>query len=832
MFMCNNHLITLYKSFKISYNYYFLIDNLSFINNLINFNFLNNLMFKMPSYEKSDKIKINFIIKKNNFFLKKKIRFFKSLFKHKFFLYFNINKLNKFFKIIMQTQLVTNKKFKMNNFFFFPNFLFNRNTIFKNWYFLTGNLINPYFWNFITKKNHIKQKIVLNFIKHKSFFKKNFKFLKFNNSTKRNFFKKLFLNNFYYMNKLNINYDDFCYLMKIKIIASDKILINSNWILTKPYLFLNNNEITKNFYLSLHILFYSLYKNSIKTFNLIKKSFLKYAWNIFFKKMNFKKSYFFSKNYLIAHKKNFFKLSFFNYIKSNNFSNTLLNFKKKKFKFNKNLKVFFFLSLNSQFKLFKIKKRYITTNFILFFVLKRKIKKNYLNSKKYKKVNLWLNLLFIANNHKNFIRLKYNKLKYNKLKHNKLLNFFCDKRKIFLNAFFWINKNLFLFNKSINLFYLNNISNKFLYVYSKSYSNVYINFKRVPFKTKEGVNFLLSKYGFVYLTDFLIKDDLKFNLIFTLKNTFYSFLYKNELQKYILKKYIRNQVTTNFLSINNNWFCKNNYWFYQNNYFNTLSNFFLNDFPQPTIHVSSLILPKYYSSKWNYFNEQALYLENQLNDNFDFNIRRIRFKPGYMNIWRDARKVLKLSLNLKMRYQYKLTRYLLRFKKFLKIKTYLYKEMQLGNILLKSRFFPDMPSLGIFIKFNLIFLNGAICLNSLIQLLLGDLIQLIVSNKYYILYKWFNNWTLKKKIKLKEIVKKKINVKINLEEKQRNYSLPKWILENKNITGDTARYLEIDYFTMSILVVYEPFSWLDINHYSLIDNKFSIFNIYNWKYIT
>jgi hypothetical protein len=62
--------------------------------------------------------------------------------------------------------------------------------------------------------------------------------------------------------------------------------------------------------------------------------------------------------------------------------------------------------------------------------------------------------------------------------------------------------------------------------------------------------------------------------------------------------------------------------------------------------------------------------------------------------------------------------------------------------------------------------------------------------------------------------------------------LPKWILYSKNIIDDVPSFLEVDYFTLSLLVLYEPFNWNDVSNYNLLEQKFSIINLYNWKYIT
>jgi hypothetical protein len=68
--------------------------------------------------------------------------------------------------------------------------------------------------------------------------------------------------------------------------------------------------------------------------------------------------------------------------------------------------------------------------------------------------------------------------------------------------------------------------------------------------------------------------------------------------------------------------------------------------------------------------------------------------------------------------------------------------------------------------------------------------------------------------------------------KKKSYNIPKWILSNKNLFDDCSNYLEVDYFTLSAFIIYEPFLWSDINFYNLIEQKFSIINLYNWKYIT
>lgn len=74
-----------------------------------------------------------------------------------------------------------------------------------------------------------------------------------------------------------------------------------------------------------------------------------------------------------------------------------------------------------------------------------------------------------------------------------------------------------------------------------------------------------------------------------------------------------------------------------------------------------------------------------------------------------------------------------------------YHELRIVNVLLFSRLAPDLSSAKDFISANLIFVNGALCLNPNLILLKNDLFQVVISLKYYILAKWLTLWVKKKK---------------------------------------------------------------------------------------
>jgi hypothetical protein len=67
------------------------------------------------------------------------------------------------------------------------------------------------------------------------------------------------------------------------------------------------------------------------------------------------------------------------------------------------------------------------------------------------------------------------------------------------------------------------------------------------------------------------------------------------------------------------------------------------------------------------------------------------------------------------------------------------------------------------------------------------------------------NWTNKKRLRLKRKSRKRAASYKHNDEKQRSRLLPDWILFNKHITEDVIKYLEVDYLTLSVFVLYEPF---------------------------
>lgn len=828
----NFNLVKFYKPYI---NNKFIFIRFFFLTNC--FFYIDNLLFN--TFNKNELVSNVFLTSKKNlkFYYKMYNQFRKFLFFKKYALSATF-KFSFFFKTLYKINNLKNKNYNFSVKIRYENlFLKNYKLLFyKNWYFLKGSSISPYSWDLYSKKKWIRKN--LNFILLKNLFylnKKNKNKLKTVNNL---FFKKILLNNFFYLKKTNINFNKMNFMLKIKN-TTNSFKNNYNWFLSRPYLFLNNYENYKisNFYSNYFLI--NLYKNYSKFFyNLKKFNFslkMKNINDVSFKKFlisnnlankfvstNVYTNFLPLSNYFSFF---YFKTSFDNFINTN-----LLKKKNKAYRYNKLISKFFFINkFTPKTKIFKKNK----INSLIFFNKKGNIfKKSILNNFKFFKLSKRikkLNFIYLFNNlKKNFWINNFNPaLMWNKFYFNNKNTY----NIIFFNNYsFIVNSN---FKKLKSLITVTSVNFNLLKKNKTSF--ILNNLKKPVFFSREKNFFILNKYSFLFLNDFLNNYQKNFKFVYNLKKTMYSFSYKNEVQKFILKRYNKINFTNNYynnyltnisttLNINHSFKVEN---FFTND-FDTLSNFF-----KKKSEIFFLINHNFFNSNnWTYFNENINFSKNSLLEDNNFNIKRVRFKPGYMSLWREVRSVFKTSLNLKFKYQYKLTNYLSKYNKFIKFKTFLLSEMRLFNILLRTRLLNDHNLCFLFIKNNLIYVNGHLCSNHNFQLFVGDFLQLIINLKYYILYKWFLNLSIKKKNKLRNVSKKKMHFSVDSDEKKRSNSLPKWILFSKNSFDDVAKYTEVDYFTLSAIILYEPFNWSDINTYNLIDQRFGIINLYNWKYIT
>ena len=223
--------------------------------------------------------------------------------------------------------------------------------------------------------------------------------------------------------------------------------------------------------------------------------------------------------------------------------------------------------------------------------------------------------------------------------------------------------------------------------------------------------------------------------------------------------------------------------------------------------------------------------------------RRWKFKPGIQRELRRRRTEYKNHFRLKFFYQHRLTHYLPRFEQIARQAGHYHNHVinqpsfivSLGDILLYSKFLPDNDSVDMIIKSQAVTINGYFITNPRSSVILNDFIQMIVHAKYYILYKWIINWSFKTVNRIAKMNKRRpVYKKVGLFKKP-SRRIPNWIYNyyNKYRFYDIYRYLEVDYFTLSSFVIYDPWQASKKQlHLEPYTNRKFITRLYNWRYIT
>jgi len=464
-------------------------------------------------------------------------------------------------------------------------------------------------------------------------------------------------------------------------------------------------------------------------------------------------------------------------------SNKFLNLKTKSNNIN------FFLKNNFIYKSIKIKKSILKLNNISKKILDKL--KTTLNIEGFKSLTKFsfIKQVFTKN------LIKYNLQGSNKLKLNLLL--LKNSKKHFKTKFL----KKFIFKP------LDNIKTTFNTVSGK-----------LPIISKYKTSFILSNLGFLFIQN--INTVINNKIRSKINRYKFTFFYLNDIKRFFLKK-------PGFLKLTNSSLFSNNFNKFKNFNIKSFSSFSNNIF----FSKNNLLLNTSNSENF-IFKDRFFYNKNlNLYSKKEVRIKRIKFKPGYSRIWRNARKAINNSLNFNLKYQYRLTKELVRLSRVKNNAHIFIKELTLLNMLFNSHFVTDIKLSKLLINNNVVFVNGILSNNENLNLFKGDFIQIIVSLKYYIIYRWMLNWQKYKKTRLLKLAKVKFKKHNMMRDKQKSTRLPDWVLTSRIKSFDIPKYLEVDYFTLSTFVLYEPFLLNDFNPISLVDSRTEILNMYNWKYI-
>ena len=214
---------------------------------------------------------------------------------------------------------------------------------------------------------------------------------------------------------------------------------------------------------------------------------------------------------------------------------------------------------------------------------------------------------------------------------------------------------------------------------------------------------------------------------------------------------------------------------------------------------------------------------------------RVKFKPGYQRIWRQSRSAIAESINLKYIYQKQMTKYMTRLSRRVNNYSFSMSESSLDKAILYSRLLPDLKTVNCFMDAGLVYLNSWKINNLGTFVITGDFIQITIGKWLSIYFRWLTIWAKQNKNKFKKLIFRKglaSSYKLMKQKKQRSKHVPLWIYNSRFEISDIKPNYEVDYFTMSSFVLYEP---LLIDYYTpddLPDHRHYIYRLYNWKYIT
>ena len=263
--------------------------------------------------------------------------------------------------------------------------------------------------------------------------------------------------------------------------------------------------------------------------------------------------------------------------------------------------------------------------------------------------------------------------------------------------------------------------------------------------------------------------------------------------------------------------------FYKNN-FNLEDYSEFNDYDDNTVFENEKI-NKNLSNKY--------YIKHNYTEDSDsqFNNKNIDIKYKSFSLFKKNRGILNDLLIKKNLKQYKFNKIIKNFIKKPPYNSIQRYEFKLINMLIRTNFFTNFKDATFFIKNGYVLVNGSIVKNVNHLLNLNDVVR-VSYNKYYFLYYRKGLHNLINNIGKYNSYLWRINKnKFNPHKQQTNHT-PNWILRSLYFKEDFPRYLEVDYISMTLVILYKSYDFKDYDFYGLKFINAYLMRLYNWKYIT
>lgn len=228
-------------------------------------------------------------------------------------------------------------------------------------------------------------------------------------------------------------------------------------------------------------------------------------------------------------------------------------------------------------------------------------------------------------------------------------------------------------------------------------------------------------------------------------------------------------------------------------------------------------------------NSNVFYKERVYKNKLEFykRIKVILVKNHHSKTLRRERLRVNYFFKLNYRFQHRLTNWLYYYKLNYGLSLYYNFNLTLVNTLSNSKFIPDSVYIIFLLKRQLIFLNGYCVIGPKTNLFRGDCISLKINWYVYVYLIYIKKIYKYNNIIIKSFLKNKFKKYKSDNPKNWNHVF------QSSIDYDVPYYTEIDYMTLSCIVLFEP----DYNY--IIKRNFynltyvpllSLFNL-NWKYV-
>ena len=232
----------------------------------------------------------------------------------------------------------------------------------------------------------------------------------------------------------------------------------------------------------------------------------------------------------------------------------------------------------------------------------------------------------------------------------------------------------------------------------------------------------------------------------------------------------------------------------------------------------NLIKPNYLPNKFNFQTKQK------------FNTKIIDFKRKFTVLLKKNRVILRKFLKVKFKRQFVFNKFIRNLSK-LNSTDFLYKfEFRIHSILVRSNFFYNNNDCLWFFNNGLVSLNGSLIYDFNKKLKPLEIVTISINDYYYFFYRKNLNDCLNNSYRYNKKIWK-INKQRYEGDSKREERYPTWIYKYMYFKNDVPKFIEVDYISMSLVVL----------NYSIKSNYFDFYNLkflnlytnrlYNWKYI-